>query len=59
MYLLDYDDLRADDELAEGVVRTGVLPELAVESGLATAVGEYGAVAARQVRQRSAVEIGS
>jgi hypothetical protein len=59
VYLLDYDDLRADDELAEGVVRTGVLPELAVESGLATAVGEYRAVAARQVRPRPAVEIGS
>jgi len=59
LYLLDYDDLRADDELAEGVVRTGALPELAVESGLATAVGEYRAVAARQVRLRPAVEIGS
>ena len=58
VYLLDYDDLRADDELAEGVVRTGVLPELAVEPGLATAVAEYRAVAARQARHRPAVEIG-
>ncbi len=59
VHLLDYDDLRADDDLAEGVATTSMLPELAVESGLATAVAEYRAVAAHQARQRPAVEIGS
>ncbi len=58
MHLLDYDDLRADDDLAESGA-TGVLPQLIVESGLARAVAEYRAVAARQVRPRPAVEIGS
>jgi hypothetical protein len=59
VHLLDYDDLRADDGLAEGVATTGMLPELAVEPGLATAVAEYRAVAAHQARHRPAVEIGS
>ena len=58
VHLLDYDDLRADDNLAEGIATTGILPELAVEPGLATAVAEYRAVAARQARHRPAVESG-
>ena len=58
VHLLDYDDLRADDDLAESIATTGILPELAVEPGLATAVAEYRAVAARQARHRPAVEIG-
>ncbi len=56
--LLDHDDLRGNDALAEGVVTTGVLPELAVESGLSQAVAEYRALAARQARHRTAAEIG-
>jgi hypothetical protein len=59
VHLLDYDDLRADDDLAECVATTGMLPELAVEPMLATAVAEYRAVAAHQSRHRPAVEIGS
>ena len=35
VYLLDYDDLRADDDLAEEVARTGELPQVLVEAGLA------------------------
>jgi hypothetical protein len=58
VHLLDYGDLRADDDLAEGVATTGMLPELAVEPGLTTAVAEYRTVAARQARHRPAVEIG-
>jgi hypothetical protein len=41
VYLLDYDDLRADDDLAEAVGRTAELPQVAVEAGLAGAVAEY------------------
>lgn len=58
MHLLDYDDLRADDDLAESGA-TGVLPQLIVESGLARAVAEYRTVAARQARARRASEVGS
>ena len=58
VHLLDYDDLRADDDLAEGVATTGMLPELAVEPGLAKAMAQYRAVAARQARHRPGVEIG-
>jgi hypothetical protein len=58
VYLLDYDDLRGDDALAVGVVKTGVLPELAVESGLSRAVNEYRMGAAEQARHRPPVEIG-
>jgi hypothetical protein len=58
VYLLDHDDLRGDDDLAEGVATTGVLPELVVESGLSQAVAEYRALAARQARHRTAAEIG-
>ena len=59
VYLLDYDDLRAEDDLAESVGATGVLPQLIVESGLARAVAEYRTVAARQARARRASEVGS
>jgi hypothetical protein len=55
VYLLDYDDLRADDDLAESVGATGVLPQLTVESGLASAVAEYRAVAAHQAQLRQEV----
>ena len=58
MHLLDYDDLRADDDLAESVGATGVLPQVTVESGLASAAAEYRTVATRQARVRRAVEIG-
>jgi hypothetical protein len=52
VYLLDYDDLRADDNLAEAVGRTAELPQVAVEAGLARAVAEYHALACRQATRR-------
>jgi hypothetical protein len=52
VYLLDYDDLRADDDLAEAVGRTAELPQVAVEAGLARAVAEYRALATRQAPRR-------
>jgi hypothetical protein len=55
VYLLDYDDLRADDDLAENVGRTAELPQVAVEAGLARAVAEYRALATRQATRRQAV----
>ena len=55
-YLFDYDDLRADDDLAEHVGRTGELPQITVEAGLARAVAEYRSVASRQTRLRRATE---
>jgi hypothetical protein len=58
VYLLDYDDLRAADDLAESGA-TGALPQLLVESGLARAVAEYRTVAAREARARRASEVGS
>ena len=54
VYLLDYDDLRADDDLAENVGRTAELPQVAVEAGLARAVTEYRALARRQATHRQA-----
>ena len=54
VYLLDYDDLRADDDLAEAVGRTAELPQVAVEAGLACAVTEYRALATRQATRRQA-----
>jgi hypothetical protein len=48
VYLLDYDDLRADD--AEQVARTRELPQLPVETGLARAAAEYRATTAGQAR---------
>jgi hypothetical protein len=54
VYLLDYDDLRADDDLAENVGRTAELPKVAVEAGLARAVAEYRALARRQATRRQA-----
>jgi hypothetical protein len=56
--LLDYDDLRADDGLAKEVARTGELPQLPVETGLARATAEYRAAAAGQARLRRAAEAG-
>jgi hypothetical protein len=50
VYLLDYDDLRADDNLAEDVGETGALPQVPIEAGLARAMAEYRAVATRQAR---------
>jgi hypothetical protein len=58
VYLLDYDDLRADDDLAEHVGRTGALPPIPIESGLSRAVAEYRAVASRQVWPRRAEKNG-
>jgi hypothetical protein len=58
VYLLDYDDLRADDGLAEQVRRTGEFPEVMVEAGLARAVAEYRRVAVGQAWQRRATEAG-
>jgi hypothetical protein len=52
--LLDYDDLRADDDLAEEVARTGEVPQVLVEARLDRAVAEYHAVAASQARRRRA-----
>jgi hypothetical protein len=54
VYLLDYDDLGADDRRAEHVGEAGALPEVPVESGLARAVAEYRAVATRQAWRRRA-----
>jgi hypothetical protein len=48
VYLLDYDDLRADNDLAEAVGRTAELPQVAVETALARAVAEYRGLARRQ-----------
>jgi hypothetical protein len=56
VYLLDYDDLRTDDDLAEAVGRTAELPQVAVETALARAVAEYRAAAAGQARLRRAAE---
>ena len=56
VYLLDYDDLRADDGLAEQVRRTGEFPQVTVETGLARAVAEYRDVAIGQARHRRAAE---
>jgi hypothetical protein len=58
VYLLDYDDLRADDDLAEDVEETGALPQVPIEAGLARAMAEYRAVATRQARVRRATETG-
>jgi hypothetical protein len=55
VYLLDYDDLRADDDLAEAVARTAELPQVTVETTLARAVAEYRALATRQAPRRQAV----
>jgi hypothetical protein len=57
VYLLDYDDLLGDDALAEQVGATRELPEIGVEAGLARAVAEYRAVAARQTRRQRAAEV--
>jgi hypothetical protein len=54
VYLLDYDDLRADDDLAKEVVRTGEVPQVLVEARLDRAVAEYHAVAASQAGRRRA-----
>jgi len=58
VHLLEYDDLRADDDLAERVGRTGELPQVTVEARLPRAVAEYRAVATRQARLRQAAEAG-
>jgi hypothetical protein len=54
VYLLDYDDLRADADLAENVGRTADLPQVTVETALARAVAEYRALARRQATRRQA-----
>jgi hypothetical protein len=54
VYLLDYDDLRADDNLADDVGRTAELPQVTVETALARAVAEYRDVATRQATLRQA-----
>ena len=56
VYLLDYDDLRGDDDLAEHVERTGEMPQVTVEAGLARAVAEYRSVATCQARLRRTAE---
>jgi len=58
VYLLDYDDLRADDDLAEDVGETGALPQVPLEARLARAMAEYRAIATRQARVRRATETG-
>lgn len=52
--LLDYDDLRADDDLAEAVGRTAERPQIAAEAGLARAAAEYQDLATRQATRRQA-----
>jgi hypothetical protein len=54
VYLLDDDDLRADDDLAEAVEPTAELPRVTVETALARAVAEYRALARRQATHRPA-----
>ena len=58
VHLLDDDDLRGDDDLAEHAGGTGELPQVTVEAGLARAVAEYRAVATRQARRQRAAEVG-
>lgn len=58
VYLLDYDDLRADGDLAEQVIATGELPEILVEAGLGRAVAEYRGAATRQAQLQRAAEVG-
>jgi hypothetical protein len=58
VHLLDYDDLRGDDDLAEHAGGIGELPQVTVEAGLARAVAEYRAVATRQARRQRAAEVG-
>jgi hypothetical protein len=58
VYLLDYDDLRGDDHLAERVGRTDELAQVTVEAGLARAVAEYRLVGIRQARLQRAAEAG-
>ena len=58
LHLLDDDDLRGDDDLAEHVGGTGELPQVMVEAGLARAVAEYRSVAIRQARRRRGAEVG-
>jgi hypothetical protein len=57
VYLLDYDDLVGDEALAGQVVATRELPEIGVEAGLARAVAEYRAVAARRARRQRTAEV--
>jgi hypothetical protein len=54
VYLLDDDDLRADDDLAEAVGRTAELPQVTVEAGLARGVAADRGVAIGQARCRVA-----
>jgi hypothetical protein len=56
--LLDYDDLRSDDDLAEEVARTGEVPQVLVEAGLRRVLAEYRSVATRQARRRPCGESG-
>jgi hypothetical protein len=58
VYLLDYDDLQADGDLAEQVVASGELPQILVEAGLRRAVAEYRAAATRQAQLQRAAEVG-
>ena len=50
--LLDYDDLRSDDDLAEEVALTREVPKVLVEAGLSRALAQHRAGAARQARRR-------
>jgi hypothetical protein len=58
VYLLDYDDLRADGDLADQVITTGELPQILVEAGLGRAVAEYRAATTRQARLQHGAEVG-
>jgi hypothetical protein len=58
VHLLDYDDPRGDEDLAEHVGGTGELPQLTVEAGLAHAVAEYRALASHQAQLRRTSEAG-
>jgi hypothetical protein len=56
--LLDYDDLRSDDDLAEEVARTGEVPQVLVEAGLRRVLAEYRSVATHQAQRRPSGESG-
>ena len=54
VYLLDYGDLRADDDLAAEVARSGEVPQVPLEAGLGRGVAVYRGVAIGQARRRAA-----
>ena len=52
----DYDDLRADSDLADQVIATGELPQILVEARLGRVVAEYRNATIRQARLQQGAE---